>query len=294
MAGNEVQTTAEQQAEQPLALTVEQVDQINIVIAMRFAYFGKSGWKSDTSRDKELLFDQERLAMRLHLLKTVALASLAAQDDQRFHLFILTSEDLPEETFAKLRAVCKEMLQPGQYTIHARRPAYARKFLRLFMQQKYETAPIMQVVLDDDDGLSSDYVSRLRSDMRAYLPEATKTETGPRYISYSHGYGLAISDDAASQPELYQHAYPYINLGLAMLSMPGKKNIFGIDHQGAPKRAGCHMVKRIAMWVRSVHFTNDSRVEVSDRWRKLDNWVSHPDVQARFSYLDPVRIAAHD
>ncbi|MEL7214082.1 MAG: glycosyltransferase [Pseudomonadota bacterium] len=292
MADKDVQEVVDVPKAAPLALTEDQVDQIDIVIAMRFAFFGKSGWKSDTSRDKELLFDKERLSMRLHLLKTVALASLAAQDDQNFHLFILTSEDLPEDAFAQLRAVCEEMLQPAQYTIHARPPAYARKFLRLFMQQKYKSGPIMQVVLDDDDGLSSDYISRLRKDMRSYLPEVTKTNTGPQYISYSHGYGLAIGEDPSSVPELYQHAYPYINLGLAMLSTLSEKNIFAIDHQGAPKRAGCHMVKRVAMWVRSVHFTNDSRVEVGDRWRKLDDWPEHPDVKARFSYLDPKQIAS--
>ena len=36
-----------------------------VVIAMRFSYFGQSGWKSDNSRDKALLFAEDRLALRL-------------------------------------------------------------------------------------------------------------------------------------------------------------------------------------------------------------------------------------
>lgn len=276
----------QQAGEDPLALSADQVDALEIVITMRFAFFGHSGWQSDHSREKTLLFDDRRLAMRLQLLRNVALASLAAQDNQEFHLYILTSAELPEDARAALQSACETMLRPGQFTIDARPPAPARKHLRIFLQRRYGRSPIMQVVLDDDDGLARDYISRLRHDMRTYLPEATQTDREPKFISYTHGYGLAIGEDPAAAMDLYAHRYPYINLGLAMLTEPGKKNIFAIDHLKAPRKFGCHMVKRLPMWVRSVHFTNDSRVKVSNRWRQIEDWNNAPDIKARFGYLN--------
>ncbi|WP_177172598.1 glycosyltransferase [Paracoccus alkenifer] len=40
---------------------------IPVVIVTRFSFFGKSGWKSDASRDRELLFQPQRLEQRLRL-----------------------------------------------------------------------------------------------------------------------------------------------------------------------------------------------------------------------------------
>jgi len=276
----------------PLALSLADVDALDIVITMRFAFFGRSGWKSADSREKTLLFGDRRLAMRLQLLRNVALASLAAQDDQNFHLYILTSADLPEEARAALQSHCTATLRPDQVTIDARPPAPARKHLRNFMQGRYGRAPMMQVVLDDDDGLASSYISRLRSDMRAYLPDATQTGPGPRFISYSHGYGLAIGENPEATMDLYLHRYPFINLGLDMLTEPGKKNIFAIDHLKAPKTFGCHLVRRVPMWVRSVHFTNDSRVRVTERWTKIEDWTETPEVMDRFAYLVQFKAAS--
>ncbi|MBK0327338.1 hypothetical protein I5535_08520 [Rhodobacteraceae bacterium F11138] len=52
---------------------------LQAVFQMRYSFFGKSGWRSGTSRDKDRLLDPDRLQKRFHYFENMALPSLAAQ-----------------------------------------------------------------------------------------------------------------------------------------------------------------------------------------------------------------------
>lgn len=262
-------------------------DQLPIIVITRFSFLGNSGWKSEASRDEALLFQPERLARRLALFSTLTLPSLAGQTDQGFQHVILTSDRLPEATLADLEAACLQAYGgPGRHVILARPPSPARRPLRLHMKALHEEGAVVQVVLDDDDGLSLDFIARMRRDLQKTTKLAPEIiDPLPFFLSYPRGYGLDFSEQGT---RLYTHSYPYINLGLTMVAEASGKNILAINHKEAPRKFGGRRIRRKRMFVRAVHGFNDSRVKPSGRWTLLDDWQADPDIRDRFPYLIPV------
>lgn len=262
-----------------------------ILVVTRFSYLGQSGWKSEASRDPALLFDRARLAERLALFRWVNLASLAAQTDAGFHHYILTSEALPDWAMTDLRNACLEAHgDASRFTIDARPPGRARKYLRHFMTGFAGATPLVQVVLDDDDGLAADYIATLRgilAEMQAENP-ALLTDL-PKFVSFPTGYALSLREEAGAAGKggaaLYLHSYPYINLGLVQIDNPRGKNILAIHHQDAPKRFGCRLVRNRPMFLRSVHDHNDSRVARRARWKPVPDWAQDEDIRRDFPGL---------
>jgi hypothetical protein len=264
------------------------VAQQEVLIVLRFSYFGTSGWKSDFSKDQALLFDKDRLITRLSLLQSLPLPSLAAQSDQNFHLMILSSFDMPQWAQNSLAEVCAEALPEGQYTILPRRIGFAHRHLAKFIAARYPEQPeqatsVLQTILDDDDGFSSDLIASMRREMAELPPLADGNDL--RFVSFSRGYGLDLSSKNSETYALYHHRYPFINLGLTMAGGRAGKNILQIRHRKTPLLYPHRLVGGPPMFVRSVHEANDSRVEVTARWRAIPDWRQDAEVQARFPYL---------
>ena len=117
------------------AATPDCMEQAPILVATRFSFLGQSGWKSDASRSAEMLFEADRLNRRLELFCTITLPSLAAQTDQGFHHFILTSKQLPDWAMEVLRTACMGIYgDESRFTILAGRPGPARRALRVFLE----------------------------------------------------------------------------------------------------------------------------------------------------------------
>jgi hypothetical protein len=107
-----------------------------LVVITRFSYLGRSGWKSDASRDASLLFDPERLRLRIELFRTITLPSLVAQTDRDFSHVILTSTKLPGWAMAELKAACATAYgKDGRFVILARRPGFSTIQFRRFLHQ---------------------------------------------------------------------------------------------------------------------------------------------------------------
>jgi len=261
----------------------EHVSEQEIVVAMRFSYWGKSGWKSPASQDKTLLFDTDRLLLRLSLLQSLALPSLAAQTDQRFHLHVLTSWGLPVWAKQALREACEEVLSEGQFTIDPRRWSLAASQYRNYLRDRYGTARILQVVLDDDDGLSTDFLANMRQEMA--MMAAPETAQAVRFISQSRGYGLDLTNLDTSAITLYPMRSAFINLGLALSAQADGMNIYGIAHRATPPQHPHVVCKARRMFVRTIHSRNDSRVAVNTGWKPVPNWREKPDIVARFPWL---------
>ncbi len=138
-----------------------------------------------------------------------------------------------------------------------------------------------QVVLDDDDGLACDFMDDMSAQVDAYFK--TDECNLPHFFSWSVGYGFVFS--GSERPALYLHRYRFINLGLTILARPQEKNILAIDHRNAPRRFGATVDTSKAMFVRSLHPHNDSRVTVSEKWMEILNWPEDGDVDARFPFL---------
>jgi hypothetical protein len=261
-----------------------------LVVITRFSYLGRSGWKSDASRDASLLFDPERLRLRIELFRTITLPSLVAQTDRDFSHVILTSTKLPGWAMAELKAACATAYgKDGRFVILARRPGFSTIQFRRFLQS---IAPpdglVAQAVLDDDDGLAVDFVAELRRELatldaagRVVEPESLT------FVSFPEGYGfeVGLTDDGHPTTGVYIHRYPFINCGLTLVGAPGAANILGIQHRKTPLLHDPVLARGKRMFLRSVHGMNDSRVARTDRWRPVDPWREDPDIQARFPWL---------
>ena len=266
---------------------------VPLVVVTRFSYLGRSGWKSDASRDAALLFEPERLRLRLELFRSITLPSLAAQTDRSFSHVILTSNQMPAWAMNELKEACATAHGPGgRYAILARRPGISSAFLRRHLQTiSAADAHVGQAVLDDDDGLAVDFVAETRRELAAL--DAAGRETGPgslAFVSFPEGYGfeLGLSDDGQPTTGVFAHRYPFINCGLTMVGTPAGANILGIKHRKTPLLHQPVLARGKRMFLRSVHGMNDSRVARTARWRPLDPWREDPDIRARFPWLlDP-------
>lgn len=251
-----------------------------LCVVTRFSFFGKSGWKSDFSQNTELLFEDDRLNGRLDLLRRIHLPSLAAQTSQNFHLFVLTSANLPAWALKQLTQQCHEALGYDAVSIVAAAPGPARKYLRQFVSRRYGSRPHAQIVLDDDDGLASDFLASVNDELKNFRAD---TEL-PKFLTFPLGYGMVHSNDGPVL--LFRHHYPFINLGLTMITTPQLKNILAIDHKGMPKRRGFRICRAdVPMFVRSVHQANDSRVEVGPNWVPVTRPEADADLRERFAWL---------
>ena len=260
------------------------------VIVTRFSFIGNSGWKIPMADREAILFDPARLNMRLWLFERITVASLLAQSDQSFHHYILTSDHLPEWALDRLTVICRRAYAPDRYTIDRQPIGNARKFLRQFMVAKQLGDLVVQIVLDDDDGLASNFVACMAEQLTAAGDRLTPEQL-PFFLSFSKGYGLVFSDEGRT-PEVFQHRYPYINLGLTMVDAPSAPNILAINHLAAPTKAGCQPIGGAPMFVRSVHGFNDSRVAQTERWKPVAGGLGDAELADRFPYLG--RLLAKD
>lgn len=276
------------------------VTETEIIVVTRFSFLGESGFKSDFSQKAELLFNPDRLALRLTLFETLTLASLAEQTDKNFHLFVLCSKHMPRWALKRLKALCQAGLPEGNFTVAPRDTGPAAAYLRRFLAERLLGKPAFHTVLDDDDGLSSDFIARLRAKMAtlpplgqtvgAPIPEAEiaepDTQDSLRFISFAQGYALLLRDHADARLKLFKHRYPFINLGLAMVGPPRGRNILSIAHRKVPKQH-VHLLLGHGrpMFLRCVHSANDSRVVKGQSWSELPDWRKSTDVRRRFAFL---------
>ena len=260
-----------------------------ILVVTRFAFLGASGWKSETSKNAELLFEPDRLRVRLELFRSIALPSLVAQTDQAFRHMVLTSTRLPDWARSELEAACAAAYgDPGRYDVVAERPGPARRALRLYLERAYQDPVVAQMVLDDDDGLACDFVAAVRAQLADQDALAQpRAQNAPAFVSFADGYGIVLDLTAAGETtaRLYRHRYPFINCGLTLVGRRFDKNILGIAHRKEPPKAGAVSITGKRMFVRGLHGTNDSRVAPTGRWHPLDNWRDDPDIRARFAWL---------
>ena len=203
--------------------------------------------------------------------------SLVAQTDKDFHYFVFSSRLMPDWAKQKLRSLCVTHLGRGKFTVKCPRGGLARKHLRVMLLELAGEPPVVQVVLDDDDGLSCDFVARLKTQ----LSTLTSVKL-PHFLTFPNGYALGLRENSTA---LWKHSYRFINLGLTMIGSTDQKNVFGIDHIRAPERLGFTNDSSMPMFVRTLSNVNDSRVTVGQRWVDVPEWAKTDDIKSRFAFL---------
>ena len=236
---------------------------MKVVFETRFSFFGQSGWKSDHAADPALLFAPDRLEHRLKYFEEVTLASQAGQTDGCFEHLILSSTLMPEDWQTRLRELCFDTLGKDRCRILFRPEGSAGHIIKNTVARAYGDDRVAQVVLDDDDAVSADFVAAVKY----YGSFALRDPMNPRpytFLSFPRGYTLGIEDGKIDW--LSPRYVPYTNLGLALIA-PGttKRNPFLTSHKRIGLRHPSYMVTHMRpYYLRAVHGLNDSRAHKSD------------------------------
>lgn len=236
---------------------------MQVIFETRFSFFGKSGWKSAFAADPKQLFDSDRLAQRMKYFEEITLASLVHQTDLRFGHLILSSTLMPEVWQKRLRELCFDTLGEDRCRILFRPQGSAGHLIKDAIAKNFGDKKVAQVVLDDDDAVSHDYVAALR--MYANVVERDPLNPKPyAFVSFPRGYTLGVEDGKISW--LSPRYVPYTNLGLALVA-PGntRRNPFLTSHKKIGERHPSLMVTHLRpFYLRAIHGLNDSRAHKSD------------------------------
>lgn len=255
---------------------------MKLVFETRFSYVGQSGWKSEASQNPELLFAPDRMEARFNLFSKITLPSLAAQTDDDFELLILTSKLMPKVYKIKLASLCNAHLGHDRVRILDYGPFKAGRVFRNFVRDTYGEHPhVAQVVLDDDDAVSADFVEICKAEARKLAASDYEEDYG-RFLSFSRGYSLLVQDGQLQK--LSPKHSPYLNLGLTLVAPPNTmKNPFLVSHLAIGERHPGYVVNTLRpFYLRTVHDHNDSRTPHKTDWLSDDEVL---DAQQYFPLL---------
>lgn len=234
---------------------------MQIIFQTRFSFIGNSGWQSEASSKPSILFEPKRLEKRFEYFEKITLQSLKDQSERDFSMVILSAHRLPDAYKTRLSDLCNDMLGEERCKIIFNGWGVAGRVFRRHVHNHFSNkpdTPIAQVVLDDDDAVSNDFVEVCRVESCNAASRPLPAEN-PWYISFPRGYSMLLDDE---KPRLKLQLTPYVNLGLTQVSPAGSgRNPYLISH----KRIGLRRPTRLIddqkpYYLRAVHSYNDSKV----------------------------------
>jgi hypothetical protein len=232
---------------------------VQIIYQTRYSFFHPSpGWRSSASKDRDELFDADRLNRRAYFFEKVTLQSLADQSDAGFVLNVLASEEMPRPYADRLVEVCKDLLGDRAHVVFGASKAPPRVHFRSYRWAHHSDDPwCTQVVLDDDDAVSFDFNEKLKAEAHAVQNLRWRGEE-IGCISFASGLTALFRDGTM---EMHRLSKPAINLGLAIVA-PSKSrhNLFNISHNNVPRVRPTRVIySQTPYYIRSLHDDNDSR-----------------------------------
>ncbi|APX11809.1 glycosyltransferase [Tateyamaria omphalii] len=255
---------------------------MQVVFQMRYSYFGKSGWRSRASRDPARLFSEERLSKRAYFFEKIALASLTSQQDEDFKLVLLSSEGLPDRHKTYLTEICNDMLGSHRAHVIFRAPQKAGNCFRTYQHDALNSEDYTaQVVLDDDDAVSCDFVDVMRREALA-MRSLFRTEDDYCYVSQAQGLSAVFDNDAY---QLLHRTVPFNTQGLMLVARTRtRRNPFFTAHKRIAQRHPARAIYgNVPYFIRAVHDLNDSRTMFGDDLVQPEDMA---DVMTRFPLLN--------
>ncbi|WP_166417994.1 glycosyltransferase [Cochlodiniinecator piscidefendens] len=245
------------------------MEYFNQVIGLiRFSYPARTGFRieHETDEDREtFLFDRERLERRFHLLETLTIPSLIAQEDQEFSLVVLTGDNLPDWA--------KERLEKSITGLHDARIVYEWPRLhQIAIRRAFDAIKIPWAThfttfrLDDDDAVAKSFTRRTKA-TASMLIEHERCEA-PVVIGYNKGFYLNIMD---GDNDIYDVSEKTpLGIGLSLLAPADyEQNIYVRNHRMLPAYFDTYTVADTPMFIRSVHGDNDSTSFMSGKERTM-------------------------
>ena len=225
----------------------------------RYSFFGTSDWRSNASKDAERLFVPSRLAQRKALFERIALQSLRDQSDQDFELLVLSSEMMPDVYKKRLSELCNDMLGDRAHVIYRAPRRVAGSFHDYRSGTLRDTKGVaIQTILDDDDGVSTSFVARIKREAKA-AQQSFQSKKDYVFISHASGVNLKLSKEGSA--EITKRSMPCTAQGLTLVApVASHRSPFNIAHKKILQRRPVRVLHGgPAMYVRTVHSLNDSR-----------------------------------
>ena len=211
----------------------------SIIGLCRFSFVGRGDWTAyrDPSVDHnsvnlreeiaEKLYESNRMEKRFFVFENLLLPSLDSQSDGEFHLLILTSKTMPLEYRGRLSDICESrkyitLIFSDATDVNA---GFIEEIEKI--QSNSKMRPV-QFRIDDDDGLASDYIERLR--------RATVAMAGYPNFAYSRPSGAVATLYRDQGPTFYKMNQPFHAAGCACRLNRRGMTIFSYGHFGLGDR----------------------------------------------------------
>ena len=236
---------------------------MRFIFLMRYSFFGKSDWRSAASRDANLLFNEERLRKRFYYFEKVALQSLRDQTNENFDLIVLGSKGMPEKHKNLLLEACNDTLGEKRAHVLFRAPDMAGNWFRRYNKKNLSDTDFRaQVILDDDDAVSSDFVETMRREALWAISDFNGPDP---YVFLSQACGVSAVFKNNSL-RLYNRNVASTALGLTLVSRSNsRRSPLFVAHKQLPIRHPIRVFHgQKPYYIRAIHDTNDSRAIVGD------------------------------
>jgi hypothetical protein len=210
---------------------------------------------------RAFLYDPARLAMRFTWFEHVNLPGIEAQKDPAFTYVVLVGEDLPEPWRARMESLAARI---PQLVIENAPPIHHRVACADALSRHVD--PDAEVVIqfrqDDDDGVATDFVQRLRRDYRK--SSGLFKQHGLMALDYNLGINL---HDKGGTLTLVPRYHSFLGAAFAVCTRPGDGNyVLDFYHNIIWQQMAAVTFPDSYMWVRGSHGSNDSG-KVADTWK---------------------------
>jgi hypothetical protein len=200
------------------------------------------------------LFSPDRMALRFHLLETLALPLLRAQSDADFDLVLLTADSLPAEYMDRLYQAVSDM--PN---VHLRAVGPDRHYQ--LIKEAYDSIDIgdathrLMFRLDDDDAVDLGYIDRLRRTGLALWQ--LQPPDVPQVISFNRGVYVRMQ---AGENEVFDACERApLSTGTALLApVDYPRNPYRYNHRQLPQYYNTYSDITTPAFIRTIHGDNKS------------------------------------
>ncbi len=253
---------------------------MQIIGHCRFSWLGISDTgRALVTRDDAaaVLWSPQRMAVRFHLFETLLLPCLRAQTDQDFRFLLTTSAAMPQIYFDRLAKITAD--RPNIEILVTEKEDIGH-VLSPVIEASIEAGPKpVHFRVDDDDGVCTSYVQRLRA-----LCTAHDFNPGTA-ISFPNGViGVYDAEKFLNAPSFR----PYIAIGLAFVAGPEYlRDPFRIQHRRVGERNLSYLDPSFCAYHYTRHSANNTSGYGEDPQRLIADTATaarlrrnHPDLAA--------------
>lgn len=215
---------------------------------------------ADLEARKAALYAPGRLDLRLMWFRHILLPAIRAQTDPEFTLLLLLGEDLPEPWRGLLLEAVGDV---RQIVPVFRPPLHHRAVCREVLMEARDARAdwVAEFRLDDDDAVAVDFVERARRDFAAHV-RGLAEEHGSALLDYQRGVVLEAGAEGIALHPLVARCWA---AGLCLIYPPSEESsLMDYPHHRVWWRMPCVSRPEAAMFVRGVHRTNDSPINLRE------------------------------